>query len=144
MRDEYVGFQVGGVGTPDKGVDPVFEIRDDDLVGDRRRLCLQDGLDLTHDGEDMKPGAKGAREFDRREQRFAAGGFVIKVNSEQDVLVHVNLAQTVVRPVSKISISGAAVYWLLSPGFSRHNHRYRSSSCRDLRDHRIPCAERYD
>jgi len=67
----------------------LFEIRDDDLVGDRRRPCLQDGLDLAHDGEDMKPSAKGAREFDGREQRLPAGGLIIKVNGEQDVLVHV-------------------------------------------------------
>ena len=89
MRDENIGFKVGGIGTSDQGGNPVLQIRDDHLVGDRRRPCLQNGLDVAHDGEDMKPGAKGAREFDRREQRFAAGGFVIKVNGEQDVLVHV-------------------------------------------------------
>jgi hypothetical protein len=37
----------------------------------------------------MKPGAKGARELDGREQRLATGGLIVKVNSEQDVLVHV-------------------------------------------------------
>jgi len=52
-------------------------------------LGLQDRLDLTHDGEDMKPGAKGACELDCRQQRLMAGSFIIKVNGEQDVLVHV-------------------------------------------------------
>jgi hypothetical protein len=32
----------------------------------------------------MKPGAEGARELDCRQQRPTAGGFIIKVNGEQD------------------------------------------------------------
>ena len=49
----------------------------------------------------MKPGAEGAGKLDRRQQRLAAGGLIIEVNGEQDVLVHVSLAQSVVRPIVK-------------------------------------------
>ena len=105
VRDENVGLKVGSIDTPDQGGDPVFQIRGDQLIAERCRLGLQDGLDLAHDGEDMKPGAEGARELDRREQRLAAGGFIIKVNGEQNVLVHVSLAQSVVRPISNISLN---------------------------------------
>jgi hypothetical protein len=53
------------------------------------------GLDLAHHREDMKPGAEGAGGLDRREQGVAAGGFIIEVNREQNVLVHVILTPTV-------------------------------------------------
>ena len=93
MRDENVGFQVGSIGTPDQGGDPVLEIRGDQLIAERCRFGLQDGLDLAHDGEDVKPGAEGAGKLDRRQQRLAARGLIIKVDGEQDVLVHVSLAE---------------------------------------------------
>ena len=144
VRDENVGIEVGGIDTPDQGCDPVFEIRGDQIIAQRRCLGLQDGLNLAHDGEDMKPGAKGARELDRREQWLAAGRFIIEVNREQNVLVHVNLAQSVVRPISDILPNNAGLYQLWVPAFSRHNHQYHSNSFRDLRDRRIPCAGRCD
>src|SRR5215472_13435787 len=37
-----------------------------------------------------------------------------------------------------------AVTQALASVLSRRNHRYHSNSFRDLRDRRIPCAERYD
>src|SRR6516165_3754025 len=75
--------------------DPVFEISGNQVIAERCRLCFQDGLDLAHHREDMKPGAEGAGGLDRREQGFAAGGFIIEVNREQNVLVHVILTPTV-------------------------------------------------
>ena len=92
MRDENAGLKVGGIGTPDQGGDPVLEIGGDQLIAEGCRFGLQDGFDLAHDGEDVKPGAEGASKLDRRQQRLAAGGLIIKVNGEQDVLVHVSLA----------------------------------------------------
>jgi hypothetical protein len=41
----------------------------------------------------MQAGAERARELDSREQRLAAGGFIIKVDRDQDVLVHGSLIQ---------------------------------------------------
>jgi hypothetical protein len=69
-----------------------FQIRDDHLIAERRRLRLQDGLDLAHHGQDMKPGSERARELDRRKQRLVAGSFVIEVNGDQNIFVHVSLA----------------------------------------------------
>ena len=33
-----------------------------------------------YDGKDVKAGAEGARELDRRQQRLPAGGLIVKVN----------------------------------------------------------------
>ena len=57
-------------------------------IGDRtakERISVYD--------KDMKPGAEGPCELDRREQWLAAGRLIIKVDGKQDVLIHVNLAQ---------------------------------------------------
>ena len=58
VRDVNIGLKVGRIGPADQGSDPVFEIRLDQLIAERCRFGLQDGLDLAHDGEDMKPGAE--------------------------------------------------------------------------------------
>jgi len=70
MRDENVGFEVGSIDMADQGSDPVLKTRFDQLIAEGCRFGLQDRLDLTHNGEDMKPGAEGARELDRRQQRL--------------------------------------------------------------------------
>jgi hypothetical protein len=70
MRDDNVRLKVGRIGTPDQGGNPAFEIRLDQLIAERCRFGLQDGVDLAHDGEDMKPGAEGARKLDGRQQGF--------------------------------------------------------------------------
>jgi hypothetical protein len=106
VRDEGVGIKIGGVDPADQGTELVFKIRSDQLVGKRCALGLQDCLDLAHDREDVKPGAEGAGELDRRDQRLAAGGFIIQVKGNQDIFVDdVNLAQSVVKPVSNISLN---------------------------------------
>ena len=49
--------------------------------------------------------------------------------------------QTDRQPIAEVT---AALFQLLGPAFSRHNHRHHSSSSLYPRDRRIPCAERYD
>jgi len=77
-----LGFEVGGIGTPDQGGDPVFQIRCDDLIAERHGACLPYGFDLAHDRNDVKPGAEGARELDCRQQRLPAGYLIVEVNGE--------------------------------------------------------------
>jgi hypothetical protein len=118
MRDQNVGFKVGSIDTTDQGSGPVLEIRPDQLIAERCRFGLQDHLDLTHDGENMKPGAEGARELDCRQQRLTAGGFIIKVNGEQDVLgTCVSLSHRVVRPISNISLSNRSAMSVIGARF---------------------------
>jgi hypothetical protein len=49
---------------------------------------MQDGLDLAHHGQYMKPSTEGARELDGGDQQLVAGGFVIEVNGDQNSFVH--------------------------------------------------------
>src|SRR5215831_14162948 len=122
MRDENVGLKIGSIDPADQVGNPVFEIRGDQLIAKRCRLGLQYGLDVAHDGNDMKPGAEGAHELDRREQRLAAGGFIIEVNGEQNVLVHVSLAPKVSsRPISDTSLNKRMLCQVSVLAFSRHN-----------------------
>jgi hypothetical protein len=95
MGHENIGLKVGSIGAPDQGGYAVFEIRGDQVIAKRGRLGFQDGLDLAHDRKNMKPGAEGSRDLDRREQRFASGGFIIEVNGEQNILIHLNLVPKV-------------------------------------------------
>ena len=88
VSDQNVGTKFGTADAAEQGGKPVFEIRGDHLIAERGRFGLQDGLDLAHHGQHMQPGAEGARKLDGREQRLAAGGFVVEVNGDQNILVH--------------------------------------------------------
>jgi hypothetical protein len=70
MCDRDIGFKVGRIDAPDQGGNAVFQVREDDLITEGRRLCLKNGLDLAHDGEDMKLAAEDAARA--RPQRAAA------------------------------------------------------------------------
>jgi hypothetical protein len=41
MRDENVGHKVGRIDPADQGSDPVFEIRLDQVIAERRRLACR-------------------------------------------------------------------------------------------------------
>ncbi len=68
VPDENVGIEVGSIDLADQGGEPDFQIAGDYIIAEWRRLRLQDGVDIAHHGEGMKPGAERAREFDGREQ----------------------------------------------------------------------------
>jgi hypothetical protein len=61
-RDE----KVGSIDAPDQGGDAVFEICGDQVIAQRRCLGLQEGLDLAHHAQDVKPGTEGTGKFDSR------------------------------------------------------------------------------
>jgi hypothetical protein len=78
VRYQNIGIKVGSIDTPDQGGEAVFQIRGDQVIAQRCCLGLQESLDLAHHGEDIEPGAERACKLDRREQRLAAGGFVMR------------------------------------------------------------------
>ena len=137
MRDENIGFKVGGIGTSDQGGNPVLQIRDDDLVGDRRRPCLQNGLDVAHDGEDMKPAPKV-----RASSTAESNGLRQEVSSLRSMASRMFLYMC--EPRTERRQNDFAVFQVVAPAVSRHNHPYHSSSSRGLHDRRIPSAERCD